>query len=98
METLPNRARVIAIMHLGLFVPRMILDLRANREQVEDLAARVPRILEIYGKAIQGEDPVPRAEFAALRLPLLFLVGHLAHPATVSAIDKCRTLYVKKIY
>ncbi|KIO24365.1 hypothetical protein M407DRAFT_26179 [Tulasnella calospora MUT 4182] len=91
METLSNRARLIAIMQLGLFVPRMVLDLRINQEQVDDLITRVPHILEIYEKAIQSQDPLPRGGLVALRLPLLLLLGHLAQPATITIIDESLT-------
>ncbi|KAG9044707.1 hypothetical protein FS837_007683 [Tulasnella sp. UAMH 9824] len=97
METLSNRARLVAIMHLSLFVPRLELDLLGNQKQVDDLIARVPRILEIYEKAIQSQDPPAWGGIAALRFPLLLIVGHLAHPATMTIIDEHLTLLQSKL-
>ncbi|KAG8919195.1 hypothetical protein FRC01_001421 [Tulasnella sp. 417] len=64
---------LMAVMYLGLFVPRLVVDTYANQEQVDDLVARVPRILEIYEKAIQGQDPFR---------------GHLAQPSIITTIDE----------
>ncbi|KAG8951334.1 hypothetical protein FRC00_007320, partial [Tulasnella sp. 408] len=88
MEALSNRARLVALAHLGLIVPRLELDLQVNQQQVDDLIARVPRILEIYEKAIQSQDPPSWGGVAASRFLLLLLVGHLAHPATITTIDE----------
>lgn len=97
METLSNRTRLVAITHLGLLVPRLELDLQINQKQVDDLIARVPRILEIYEKAIQSQDPPSWGGVAALRFPLLLLVGHLAHPETMTIIDEHLTLLQSKV-
>ncbi|KAG8961500.1 hypothetical protein FRC00_012075, partial [Tulasnella sp. 408] len=52
-----NHARVIAILRLSEFVSVLDFSLYANKDLTDDLIQRVPRILEIYENAIQGQDP-----------------------------------------
>ncbi|KAG8922992.1 hypothetical protein FRC01_013357, partial [Tulasnella sp. 417] len=78
-----NHVRIIALLKLSRFFSILDLNAHANRELVHDMIQRVPRILEIYENAIQGQDPPGPLDPS--RLPLLLIVGILTN------LDRLRT-------